>query len=62
MTDFSLLAKARGLDLAADTIERQAAVLSSLEAAFEQLKRRIPPDAEPAPVFVPLSPGREGSR
>jgi hypothetical protein len=54
MRDYKQLAAASGMEWSAGQAERQAAVLESLEAAFEVLKRRISHDVEPAPVFSPV--------
>ncbi len=54
MKDYNRLAAACGIEWTGEQSERQCAVLESLEAAFEDLKRRIPHDMEPAPVFIPL--------
>lgn len=60
MTDYRALAKAIGLKAEPDQIERNAAVLEALESAMAELKKKLPADAEPAPVFSPY-PSREGA-
>ncbi len=46
MTDWVQMGQARGIP--PEDIDRVAAVLDSLEAAFRPLAKQIPPETEPA--------------
>jgi len=54
MTDWTALARARGLDIPADAVERIAQSLEALEAAFRPLLQKLEFTGEPA---VTLSEG-----
>ena len=51
MTDWIALARARGLDIPAEAVERIAPSLSSLEEDFRPLTARLPFSLEPAIVL-----------
>ncbi len=51
MTDWKLLAKARGFDLPDADLDRVAPVLASLEASFEPLLAALPHQTEPAIIL-----------
>jgi hypothetical protein len=51
MKDWKLLAKALGLDISDQEIDRLKPALDSLEAAFRPLTASIPGDVEPALIF-----------
>jgi len=59
MKDWKLLAAAHGLELGPEEAERVRAVMEALEAAFQPLAASIPPEVEPAVVF--LCPPEENS-
>jgi hypothetical protein len=48
MTDWTALARARGLDIPADAVERIAPSLTALEEAFRPLPAKLPFTLEPA--------------
>ena len=48
MTDWIALARARGLDVPAEQVERLAGSLEALTTDFAALKTKIPFDVEPA--------------
>jgi hypothetical protein len=51
MTDWKALARARQLNIPEPEVERLAAPLDALEAAFRPLARALPHDVEPAIVY-----------
>jgi hypothetical protein len=51
MKDWSLLAKAGGVDIPAKELARIVPVLSALDEAFRPLTRSLTADMEPCPVF-----------
>jgi hypothetical protein len=53
MTDWTLLAKAAGLDIPAKELGRIAQPLKALEEVFRPLIENLPPDLEPAAAFRP---------
>jgi len=53
MTDWMALARARGLDIPAEQVERLAGPLEALARDFAPLKAKIPFELEPA---ITLSP------
>ena len=53
MTDYRAVARARGLDLPEDQLERIARTLESLEAAFRPLAADLPVSLEPATCICP---------
>jgi hypothetical protein len=53
MTDFRAIARARGLDIPEDQLDRIARPLELLEAAFRPLTTDLPPSLEPASGFDP---------
>jgi hypothetical protein len=48
MTDWNGLARARGLNIPADAVERIAPSLQALEDAFRPLPAKLPHSVEPA--------------
>jgi len=60
MTDWKLIAQARGLDLTDSQLDAHAATLSQLEASLSVWRQRVPPELEPAIFFVPLADPGEG--
>lgn len=54
MTDWKLIAHARGLDVPEEAVRNIAPSLDALEQAFRPLVKRLTPDNEPA---VTLSEG-----
>ncbi len=48
MTDWNVLARARGLDIPADAVERIAPSLQALEDAFRPLLTKLTHSVEPA--------------
>jgi hypothetical protein len=61
MTDWKLIAKARGLDPADPQVEKHVSTMSQLESILLELKKKLPDDGEPAPVFRPVLTKREGA-
>jgi hypothetical protein len=54
-TDWTQLARTRGLGIPAGQMEKIAPVMEALEKALAPLREQMPMETEPAPVFVPLS-------
>jgi hypothetical protein len=52
MKDWSLIAKAAGLDLPAKDLSRVSQTLSGLDDAFRPLAASLTPDMEPAATFT----------
>lgn len=48
MKDWKAIAKARGIDISADTAERTLAPLNEMEEIFRSLVPDLTPDIEPA--------------
>jgi hypothetical protein len=61
MTDWTLLAKAAGLDIPAKELGRIAQPLKALEEVFRPLVENLPPDLEPAAAFRPQAGGGGGA-
>jgi hypothetical protein len=59
MKDWQLMAKALGLDISDQEMDRLKPALDSLEAAFRPLTARIPGEVEPAVIFRCLPEGKE---
>jgi hypothetical protein len=53
MKDWKLIAAASGFSIPEADLERMAPVLDALEAAFRPLVQDIPPETEPAIIFLP---------
>lgn len=53
MTNWSLVAQARGLEIPADQMERISATLDALEVAFCPLTSQLDPGVETAMTYVP---------
>ncbi len=53
MTDFKAIARARGLDIPEAELDRIAATLAALEAAFRPLTADLPSSLEPATCICP---------
>jgi len=53
MRDWTLLAKAGGLDIPGNDPGRIVQPLNALEEAFRPLVENLPPDLEPATAFRP---------
>jgi hypothetical protein len=51
MTDWGAIAKARGIEIPAQDLDRIAPPLDALEQAFRPLVKDLPPDLEPAVEF-----------
>ncbi|HLY17825.1 MAG TPA: hypothetical protein VKR61_11415 [Bryobacteraceae bacterium] len=49
--DWKKIARASGLPIPDEALERITPTLDALEADFRRLARDLPPEAEPAPVF-----------
>lgn len=58
MKDWTLLAKAAGLDIPDKDLDRIAPPLNALEDAFRPLVQNLTSDEEPAAVFGPDEGGR----
>jgi len=58
MTDWSLIARARGIA----PNDAHVALMEQLEQTVEGLKKNLPPDMEPAPAFAPVVAREEGVR
>lgn len=54
MTDWTLMAKARGLDPGSTLVKQHVSTMTQLESILAALKKNLPDDAEPAPVFCPV--------
>ena len=54
MKDWKAMARAAGLDIPEDQLERIAPSLDGLEAAFAPMRGSIPDDVEPATFFRAL--------
>jgi hypothetical protein len=61
MTDWKLMARARGLDPDEPAAQLHIATMTQLESALAELKTALAFDVEPAPVFVPIVTKREAS-
>ncbi len=59
MTDWKLLAAARGLGIPDAEMEKIVPVMDALEAGFRPLAAGIPPAAEPAVIFY-CAPEEDG--
>jgi hypothetical protein len=53
MTDWKALARASGLSLSDQELERVVVPLETLEPAIQRFASRLAPEVEPAPVFDP---------
>ena len=53
MTDWNTIARVR-LNLPPEATADYSRILSELQTVFVELKKRIPADAEPSPVFQPI--------
>lgn len=53
MTDWSLLAKGRGVPATDEEITKHGATLEPLESMVSTLIKQLPPETEPACVFQP---------
>ncbi len=53
MTDWKLKARALGLTIPDDQLEKTVAPLAALEPMFEKLASRLKPEVEPAAIFDP---------
>ena len=51
MTDWHAIARARGLDIPAEAVERIAPSLNGLEAAFRPLLKNLTHSVEPAVIL-----------
>ena len=51
--DWKKIARASGLAIPEDQLDRLAPTLDALEAAYRPLVRALPPSADPAPAFRP---------
>ncbi len=56
--DWTSIAAASGLGIPAPEMERAAAALDALEAAFRPLAESLAPEVDPAPVFRPAEDER----
>lgn len=61
MTDWILIAKARGLDPNEPQVQAHIATMAQLESILADLKNNLSFDAEPAPAFGPIVTRREGA-
>ena len=61
MTDWTLIARARGLDPGEPQVRMHIATMTQLESILFELKKHLPLDAEPAPAFRPIVTKQEGA-
>ena len=54
MTDWTLIAKANGLDPNEPQVRMHVATMTQLESILDGLKKNLPSDAEPAPAFAAI--------
>jgi hypothetical protein len=57
VTDWKAVAKARGLGIPDQDLERTVAPLTALEETFRQLAQQLRPEDEPAALFDPAEFG-----
>jgi len=59
MKDWTLIARAHGLNPEEPQVRQQIATMTQLESILANLKKKLADDAEPAPIFRPLVTNRE---
>jgi hypothetical protein len=61
MTDWTMMARANGLDPNEPQGQLHIATMTQLESVLADLKKNLAFDAEPAPAFVPIVSKPEAS-